>query len=792
MENRFLEMDNRLKRLQKNNRSQSLTARKNQGNFAGAFEAISYTVPGLVAPLRQPSGMVCWATVTTMMISWRRQQSLSIETAIGDIGQTWLQKFRNNQGLAADEKIPFLQAAGFQFEYPQSLSIVGWEQILRQYGPIWVTTDEDPSVGFAIHARIMSAIRGDGTPDNTFLTITDPARGNQYQEKFSDFLRKYEDEVRTSGDNWSGRIQIVHWPQATAAFPQSLSNEPVVSRTISAQGIAMIKRFEGFRSSLYNDPVGHCSVGYGELVHRGNCNNDASEQPYRSGISEEAATQLLVQRLHNFERQVNEQVTVALNQNQFDSLVSFTYNVGSANLRQSTLLRVLNQGNYAAVPAEMRRWTKGRINGQLVDLPGLVSRRNDEANLFAGTSGTSGSQSWTGNYAFPFTASRGMRNNNPGNIQINNRNNWEGKVPPNENTDGRFEQFTSFSYGVRALIILLTNYIRSDRSTLRKIAESYAPASENDTVAYSRFLASRLNVNENTPLPLTRNNLRLLVQAIARMENGQECVTDTQFDEAWSLVPDNVRSNAQTVSPGFMSVVFEDTNINDLAASILQYTQRVSMSPAIRSQFEQIRQSGNYALNGATPFVPSLSILGTIKNVMEYSINNSPTANPAFGILSFIRPNSSHHSNGTAVDLSVINGRRIDVRNQQEALEGILACIRNLAPGNYAFGLPRPPRTTPQEATTDRDRYRHLNLYDNNNPPALLPQYQDLPQTHFFLGAEYNEHYVPGGINGGLSHINNANARSELTNAVNEASQRGAFVRHLMADALDHLHIQAI
>jgi GH24 family phage-related lysozyme (muramidase) len=72
-----------------------------------------------------------------------------------------------------------------------------------------------------------------------------------------------------------------------------------------------------------------------------------------------------------------------LNQNQNDALVSFVYNVGDGNFQKSTLLRLLNQGNYAAVPAELKKWTKARQNGQLIDLPGLVRRRAAEAELFS-------------------------------------------------------------------------------------------------------------------------------------------------------------------------------------------------------------------------------------------------------------------------------------------------------------------------------------------------------------------------------------------------------------------------
>lgn len=178
---------------------------------------------------------------------------------------------------------------------------------------------------------------------------------------------------------------------------RSFTNERTQTWNASQQCIDLIKSFEGFRANKYNDPVGHCTIGYGTLLHQGNCNNsDPSELPYASGITEAQATQLLVDRMNEFQRTINDSVTVELNQNQYDSLVSLAYNIGSGNFRSSTLLRILNTGNYAGVPAEIRRWTKGRVNGQLVDLPGLVTRRNREATLFT-TPVTAAQQSLFGN-----------------------------------------------------------------------------------------------------------------------------------------------------------------------------------------------------------------------------------------------------------------------------------------------------------------------------------------------------------------------------------------------------------
>jgi len=77
---------------------------------------------------------------------------------------------------------------------------------------------------------------------------------------------------------------------------------------------------------------------------------------------------------------VNSGVKVALNQNQFDSLVSFTFNTGIQAFADSTLLKMLNQGNYDAVPDQLRRWV--RAGGNVVQ--GLVNRRENEIKLWLG------------------------------------------------------------------------------------------------------------------------------------------------------------------------------------------------------------------------------------------------------------------------------------------------------------------------------------------------------------------------------------------------------------------------
>ncbi|TAG59020.1 MAG: hypothetical protein EAZ28_13075 [Oscillatoriales cyanobacterium] len=147
--------------------------------------------------------------------------------------------------------------------------------------------------------------------------------------------------------------------------------------TVSEAGLRFIAGHEGIRLKLYNDPAGHCTIGVGHLVHLGNCNGSEPAE-FRGGISEQRAYELLRADVNTAVKAVKSLVKVPLNQQQFDALVSFTFNLGAGSLQQSDLLKRLNAGEYSAVPTELNRW----VYGGGVKLPGLVRRRNEEGILF--------------------------------------------------------------------------------------------------------------------------------------------------------------------------------------------------------------------------------------------------------------------------------------------------------------------------------------------------------------------------------------------------------------------------
>lgn len=177
-----------------------------------AADAINYMVPGIVPPIKQPNSMACWATVATIMYSWKNKISVDIPVVMKVSGKKYEDIFANNSGLSAADKAAFLKSLGLKAEAPQNFTIEGWEKLLRQVGPIWVTTDEAPAGQFAIHARVLTGIKGDGTASGTVFSIVDPATGLAGTETIAVFSSKFEQMARDDlGAGAEIRPQVVHY-----------------------------------------------------------------------------------------------------------------------------------------------------------------------------------------------------------------------------------------------------------------------------------------------------------------------------------------------------------------------------------------------------------------------------------------------------------------------------------------------------------------------------------------------------------------------------------------------------
>lgn len=135
----------------------------------------------------------------------------------------------------------------------------------------------------------------------------------------------------------------------------------------------LIERWEGLRLSAYLDTERIPTIGYGTT--------SASGIPVKMGdkITKEQALEYLKSSAPRYTDALARAVKVPLNQNQFDALASWTYNVGQGAMQKSTLIRKLNQGDYAAVPEQLMRWTSSKSGDSN---KGLTNRRVAEAKIF--------------------------------------------------------------------------------------------------------------------------------------------------------------------------------------------------------------------------------------------------------------------------------------------------------------------------------------------------------------------------------------------------------------------------
>lgn len=139
----------------------------------------------------------------------------------------------------------------------------------------------------------------------------------------------------------------------------------------SDAGLAAIRGHEGSRLTAYPDPGTGGEPWTIGIGHTGGVKEGDT-------ITEEEEMELLRSDVCAAEQCVDESVEVVLTQNQFDALVSFVFNVGCNAFKNSTLLRLLNQGNYDGAAQQFGRWNKAAGNV----MAGLTRRRHDEATLF--------------------------------------------------------------------------------------------------------------------------------------------------------------------------------------------------------------------------------------------------------------------------------------------------------------------------------------------------------------------------------------------------------------------------
>lgn len=164
---------------------------------ASRSTVIDYTVPNRVFIIAQNKTMGCWATTSAILVSWKEKKLVPVEEMLGRVSEKYRILYDTDAGLLPPDQPDLIKPLGLTQEAPQNYSVDGWLSLLKRFGPLWVTTAfPKPNDKWGLHARVVSGIKGDGTPDGTTLHVYDPAEVKESDITITDFTKEMENVAK--------------------------------------------------------------------------------------------------------------------------------------------------------------------------------------------------------------------------------------------------------------------------------------------------------------------------------------------------------------------------------------------------------------------------------------------------------------------------------------------------------------------------------------------------------------------------------------------------------------------
>jgi hypothetical protein len=183
-----------------------------------AFSEEEIVVSHSVEPIRQTSAMSCWATVFTMMDSWKNGHRNSTVEVVTELGDPWIGYYLEDEGLPASEQKSFVSKVNMHSSPPANYTLEAYVKMLKEKGPLWIVTGD----GLSSHARLLIGIYGNaaasgiGAYEQTTFEFIDPLTGTYSYSTGLEFVNHFEAEARWLVDNKftdiEFRDQILYWP----------------------------------------------------------------------------------------------------------------------------------------------------------------------------------------------------------------------------------------------------------------------------------------------------------------------------------------------------------------------------------------------------------------------------------------------------------------------------------------------------------------------------------------------------------------------------------------------------
>jgi Papain-like cysteine protease AvrRpt2 len=179
---------------------------------AVAFQdPIDFRVSNPVFLIPQTKQFDCWAAVSAMLTSWKEKQRVPTPQFVARLSEKFRILYDTDAGILPSDQSEVIQKVGMRQEAPQSYSVDAWLNMLKSFGPLWVTTAfPKPGAKWGIHARVIFGIKGDGTPDGTKLHLWDPGKQRESDMSVSDFALEM-DKMAKADDVADVRPLVIHF-----------------------------------------------------------------------------------------------------------------------------------------------------------------------------------------------------------------------------------------------------------------------------------------------------------------------------------------------------------------------------------------------------------------------------------------------------------------------------------------------------------------------------------------------------------------------------------------------------
>ncbi|MGR6318216.1 papain-like cysteine protease family protein [Micromonospora soli] len=175
------------------------------GTAAGR-PALDVAISPAVVPVKQNSSLVCWAAGGTIMSNWKTGQAATVEQMLDGLGGVWRSRYDLNQPLSVVELRAFLAAVGLTEDEPTSYTPEGLARLVENVGPLLDVGDDGIENNQVLHIRILTGVKGDGTPDGTTTSLADPATGTVVTETFHVF-----DQLHGGADPVASMVGVFHF-----------------------------------------------------------------------------------------------------------------------------------------------------------------------------------------------------------------------------------------------------------------------------------------------------------------------------------------------------------------------------------------------------------------------------------------------------------------------------------------------------------------------------------------------------------------------------------------------------